>query len=150
MKVENESLMFTDPCYISNDEDWGDAFDYDSLQITGFSQYEWEDTGYGDGCPRVFKIPVGKNPSEFLENEFAESEDIEEIGGCGVDSGTFGVFLVREVEEYDPEFYDRIPPHCYTIIEKFSGSVYPERDENGNTHFCFKPNDPTKNPLLTD
>ena len=68
MKVIGKDLIFTDPCYIAKDDDWGDSFDYEveGIGYPGFTEYEWEDTGYGDGSPKVYSIPTYYNPDEFL------------------------------------------------------------------------------------
>jgi hypothetical protein len=74
----------------------------------------------------------------------------EEIGQCGVDSGTFGVFLLDEALEYNPDFLTKLPQHCYCIIRNFTGEVYPAYDKNEYTHFILKPEDQKERPIITD
>ena len=155
MKVIGKDLIFTDPCYIAKDADWGDSFDYEveGIGYPGFTEYEWEDTGYGDGSPKVYSIPTYYNPDEFLikvinadENELEELEDLKEyIGECGVDSGTFGVFLLDEVLKYNPSFdYHLNKPWTTTLIKDFEGDIKYYIDlegqahilGSGNTNFC--------------
>ena len=158
MKVIGKDLIITDPCYIAKDADWGESFNWEDYCIEPFSEYEWEDTGYGDGSPKVFSIPTYYNPDDFLEKmgeaddeELEELEDQKEyIGECGVDSGSFGVFLLDETLSYNPKFLDSLPKNCYCIIRNFTGTVYSAYDEDGYTHFIFKPSNPITRPIITD
>ena len=157
MKVIGKDLIITDPCYIAKDEDWGESFNWEDYCIEPFSEYEWEATGYGDGSPKVFSIPTYYNPDDFLEKMSGEDdeelEDLKEyIGECGVDSGSFGVFLLDEVLKYNhnPKFLDSLPKNCYCIIRNFTGTVYPAYDDVGYTHFIFKPTNPITRPIITD
>jgi hypothetical protein len=158
MKVIGKDLIITDPCYIAKDEDWGESFNWEDYCIEPFSEYEWEDTGYGDGSPKVFSIPTYYNPDDFLEKmgeaddeELEELEDQKEyIGECGVDSGSFGVFLLDEALSYNPKFLDSLPKNCYCIIRNFTGTVYSTYDDEGYTHFILKPSNPITRPIITD
>ncbi len=158
MKVIGKDLIFTDPCYIAKGDDWGKSFNWEDYCIEPFSEYEWEDTGYGDGSPKVFSIPTYYNPDEFLEKmgeaddeELEELEDQKEyIGECGVDSGSFGVFLLDEALSYNPKFLDSLPKNCYCIIRNFTGTVYSAYDDEGYTHFILKPTNPITRPIITD
>ena len=159
MNVIGKDLIITDPCYFAMDADWGETFNYDDYSIErSFTEYEWESTGYGDGSPKVFSIPTYYNPETFLkkltgddEGERDEVLDLMEIiGECGVDSGTFGVFLLEEALKYNPNFMNSLPGSCYCIIRNFSGSVHPTYDEEGNTHFILKPNNPIERTIITD
>ena len=157
MKVIGKDLIITDPCYIAKDADWGESFNWEDYCIEPFSEYEWEDTGYGDGSPKVFSIPTYYNPDDFLEKmgeaddeELEELEDQKEyIGECGVDSGSFGVFLLDEALSY-PKFLDSLPKNCYCIIRNFTGTVYSAYDDEGYTHFILKPTNPITRPIITD
>lgn len=158
MKVIGKDLIITDPCYIAKDADWGESFNWENYCIEPFSEYEWEDTGYGDGSPKVFSIPTYYNPDDFLEKmgeaddeELEELEDQKEyIGECGVDSGSFGVFLLDEALSYNPKFLDSLPKNCYCIIRNFTGTVYSAYDDEGYTHFILKPINPITRPIITD
>ena len=153
MKVEEKDLIITDPCYISDSLDWGNSFDYDDLIIKDphFSVYEWEETGYGDGSPIVFSIPSNKNPEKYVENIGVDDDyDREDLGECGVDSGSFGVFILEEALSYDPNFLESLPENCYRIIKNFTGTVYSGRDSKGYTHFILQPEDKTERIIITD
>ena len=88
----------------------------------------------------------------YSTDEMIESlEDLKEyVGECGVDSGTFGVFLLEEALKYNPNFMNSLPGSCYCIIRNFSGSVHLTYDEEGNTHFILKPNNPIERTIITD
>ena len=158
MKVIGKDLIFTDPCYIAKDKDWGKSFNWEDYCIKPFSEYEWEATGYGDGSPKVFSIPTYYDPETFLEKLTGDDEGerdevlnlMETIGECGVDSGTFGVFLLDEALNYNPKFLDSLPKNCYCIIRNFTGTVYSAYDDEGYTHFILKPSNPITRPIITD
>ena len=158
MKVIGKDLIITDPCYIAKDADWGESFNWEDYCIEPFSEYEWEDTGYGDGSPKVFSIPTYYNPDDFLkkmgeadDEELEELEDQKEyIGECGVDSGSFGVFLLDEALNYNPNFMNSLLKSCYCIVRNFTGTVYSAYDDEGYTHFILKPTNPITRPIITD
>ena len=159
MKVKGKDLIVTDPCYFAKDNEWCNEIDPFEYKLgEGFTEYEWEDTGYGDGSPKVFSIPTYYNPDDFLEKmgeaddeELEELEDQKEyIGECGVDSGSFGVFLLDEALSYNPKFLDSLPKNCYCIIRNFTGTVYSAYDDEGYTHFILKPTNPITRPIITD
>ena len=74
----NGTIIITDPCYIAENKDWGNGFNYNNMTISeevGFSDnYIWEDTGVGDGRWKVSKL---KNILGLLELE-KFIDDIEE------------------------------------------------------------------------
>jgi len=103
------TIIITDPCYFVKDEDWGDGFNYDDYLINpdlGLTDYIWIDTGIGDTTGIV------------LNGE-------TEIGHFGVDSGTYGVFYLSEVESYNlgTTKYFLEHPGLATIIEDYSGDI---------------------------
>ena len=158
MKVIGKDLIITDPCYFAKDADWGESFNWEDYCIEPFSEYEWEDTGYGDGSPKVFSIPSYYNPDDFLEKMGEDDEETmdellnlrTDIGECGVDSGSFGVFLLDEALEYNPNFMNTLPKNCYCIVRNFTGTVYSAYDNDGYTHFILKPTNPITRPIITD
>ena len=159
MNVIGKDIIITDPCYFAMDADWGETFNYDVYSIEGsFTEYVWDATGYGDGSPKVFSIPTYYNPESFVEKLTGDDEGerdevlnlMETIGECGVDSGTFGVFLLEEALKYNPNFMNSLPESCYCIIRNFSGSVHSTYDEEGNTHFILKPNNPIERTIITN
>jgi hypothetical protein len=88
---------------------------------------------------------------EVDDEELEELEDQKEyIGECGVDSGSFGVFLLDEALNYNPKFLDSLPKNCYCIIRNFTGTVYSAYDDEGYTHFILKPTNPITRPIITD
>lgn len=152
--IEGKDLIITDPCYIAKDEDWGETFNWEDYDIEPFTQYEWDRTGYGDGSPEVFSVPSSYNPFDYLEKMGEGDEGLlslrENIGECGVDSGSFGVFILEEALSYNPDFLNELPEDCYCIIRNFTGDIYRARDKKGYTHFILKPEDPKVRPIITD
>lgn len=162
MKVNNKTIIITDPCYFADDDLWGNGFDYTDCSIfcDEITKYLWEPTGFGDGSFDIHEM-VG-NVSD--ENELTDFiEDIEEadykffedsteenlkeldklkiqtriIGRFGVDSGTFGVFMLDEVLKICPNFlskYKKLNGKLYTIIENYTGDLGFYTDEQDHKH----------------
>ena len=163
MIVKDKTLIITDPCYISLDEDWGTVFNYDDNVIESeiFSDYIWESTGCGDISPDVYKVNWTTDYSQYLEDfVYAALEEdsiiIEEllgeakkIGKFGVDSGCMGVFDYDEVMKYNPDFTSDIPNTCYCIIENFTGTIKVYVDKFRGRHFVLVPNDSNKSLIIT-
>lgn len=157
----NGTIIITDPCYIAENKDWGNGFNYDNMTISeevGFSDnYIWEDTGVGDGRWKVSKLKdilgllelekfidnieeayynLYDNPS--IENQINLEKLVnqrETIGRYCVDSGTFGVFYLDEVLKYKPDFLVEYGDWCYTIIEDFIGDLNVYTDSREQKHF---------------
>lgn len=144
------TIVITDPCYFAKDCDWDESgnFDYESCTIhgLGFSDYIWMPTEIGDGSWSVFgldeltgQIELEKHVNKVLELESAldsgkrlsvsknELQNLQKketvLGQFGVDSGTFGVFYLDEVLEYNPSFLSDIGNWCYTVIPDFKGNI---------------------------
>ncbi len=141
------TIILTDPCYFAKDEDWreGGKFDYDSLSINSsdFTKYIWRDTGVGDGIWKVLQtdsILSQRELEEYIQeiNEKITKDlsmtinqvEVEKllkkripIGTLGVDSGTFGVFYLDEVLNYNPTFLANIDSSCFTVIKDFTGLI---------------------------
>lgn len=141
------TIIITDPCYISKDSDWGKSFDYESRIISHpcFSNYLWNCTGIGDGtwmvagvdkimsqleledhAKDVFKKQLNYEQHYSTKNKIDYEKSIKQdtiLGQFGVDSGTFGVFYLKDVLEYYPSFLSDLGEWCYTIIPDFVGNI---------------------------
>lgn len=108
MKVENKTIIITDPCYIVKEDDW-ERCDYgDNMKVLGIKNYLSSSTIYGDWSCTTFN-----------------ADTKEAIGEFCADAGLVGVFLLDEVIEYNPEFAEWIAKHpwCVTVIKNFTGDV---------------------------
>ena len=118
----NEDIVITDPCFMKDerksvggimpmaDDDW-EASDYGSkLSILGFSEYITHDTLIGDDSWMIYD---------------AHEYNQEVYGVIGVDSGRFGVYKLKDILAYNPN-YD-IAAACKmelaTLLKGFTGSV---------------------------
>lgn len=106
------TIIITDPCYFAKDEDWNDGFITQEYLINpdlGFTDYIWIYTGFGDTTGVVLS---------------SENEE-RQLGTFGVDSGSYGVFYLSEVESYNPgkTEYFRKHPGLATIIKNYSGDI---------------------------
>lgn len=117
MKVENKTIIITDPCYLipyNKDDDWG-LCDYgESMYVLGFKNYESRNTIYGDWSCTVYEGEYTTVPDE--KNTV--------LGGFTADAGMVGVFELDEVLKYNPDFnLYKESPWCVTIIPDFTGEV---------------------------
>jgi hypothetical protein len=134
MKVENKTIIITDPCYIvDNDKDW-ELSDYgeDMTGLKDITNCETSNTIYGDWSCTVYKGTLDEEPIE--QNK---------LGNFCADAGMVGVFELEEVLKYNPNFdYHITKPWTTTVIENFTGEITIEEidDEifvigNGNINF---------------
>lgn len=148
--AEKRAIIITDPCYFVKDKDWGTGFDYETMTINipGFTDYIWINTGFGDGSGRVFLSNKPFSQYELEETIISlrkgeENKDFVDIGKFGVDSGTFGAFFLDEVLKYYPDFTLDVGSWCYTVLPDFRGALYEtsldESDENSEDedYYCY-------------
>lgn len=109
----NGSIIITDPCYVIKENEWGDFLD-EYWKDEEEQVIEWKgmkfliaDTRYGDwGCTTY------------------NSDTKEEIGSFCADAGLVSVFLLSEVEKYNPDFnYHKERLWTTTLIPDFNGEV---------------------------
>jgi hypothetical protein len=166
MKVNNKSILITDPCYFAKNKHWGKEFDWISDQIRDIPEitnYLWTPTGIGDGRFEVLELEeVNKDFVKDYLRELSDSEDKEDkytykslynllnyIGEFSVDSGTMCVAIYDEVMKYNPDFKENISDLCYCIIEDFTGTIDIMTDENGINHFIIENDDKLKPLIIT-
>ena len=161
MKVENKSVLIVDPCYFTDDEEWGGDFDYTTNEIINpnITDYIWDNTGFGDGSFEVLEV-VGNVASkeeliDYIEDyedasynffEDATRENLKKldalqihqrkIGDFGVDSGTFGVFLYDEIKRNWTDFFrtHKSNKGIFSVINNFDGIIEVYEDERNQKH----------------
>lgn len=114
MKVENKTIIITDPCYIvpdDKDDDW----------------FTFCKSGYLDHCDGITNYIVS---STKVGDWSCTTFDIngEHLGTFTADSGTVGVFELDEIIKYNPNFPGDLPKRCYTQIDNFSGNINIEEE----------------------
>jgi len=161
MKVENKTLIITDPSYIAKDENWGTEFDWDVNTITEpeITDYVWVSSGYGDGSPEVFELERDVCIDEYFEDLGKARKDMDDetenellsirnvIGEYGIDSGTMCVMILDEALSYNPDCLEDLPETCYCIIDDFTGTIESFTDCQGYNHFVLTPTN-TREPLI--
>lgn len=159
----NGTIIITDPCYVAKDEDWGKrdmsrSFDYanNKVNIDVFTDYIWDNTGVGDGKWLISQLNDVKGSIEledfveriedayynFFENTTVDNQVKLEnltnsksiVGRFCVDSGSYGVFYLDEVLNYNPQFLTNYGDWCYTIIKDFIGDVSVYMDSRDHFH----------------
>lgn len=132
MKFKGD-IIITDPCYICKDDDWSmlDYSDESLMDELGFKNYLVEPTVYGDwSCTTI------------------DRDSSKPIGRFCADAGLVGVFLLKEVLEYNHNFDLHVERKwTATHIKDFDGEVVIlydcDEDEktvvgNGNINFFTK------------
>lgn len=126
MKFKGD-IIITDPCYIirkDSENDWNLCEYGDNMERLGIHDYLCEDTGYGDWSCTVFETGTDKK-----------------LGNFCADAGLVGVFLLKDVLKYNPDFdYHLNRTWTTTLIKKFKGNVYIDRLEDGNAQVVGKGN----------
>lgn len=160
MKVKNKSVLIIDPCYFTDDEEWGNDFDYTTNVISNpnITDYIWDNTEFGDGLFEVLEIVGNVASKEELIDYVKEYEDAiynsfenntkenqeklnalqtnqKKIGKFGVDSGTFGVFLYDEIKRNWPEFFrTKNNNGVFCVIDNFDGIIEVYKDDKYQNH----------------
>lgn len=109
--------------------DWQKSNYGENLTALGFSTYLTSETYYGDWSCTTYK-----------------KEKKEKLGEFCADAGMVGIFLLKEVLEYNPEFEKRLKnSKLATVIKDFKGDVkFNLKDERliieglGNINFYTK------------
>lgn len=106
IKEFDGDIIITDPCYILSDKDWH-LYDYNNLEELGFTNYMSRGTIYGDWSCTVYN-----------------TDTKEKIGKFCADAGLVGVYLLKEIHNYNPQYDDYINhPYAATLIKDFKGTV---------------------------
>lgn len=115
MKVENKTIIITDPCYIcKTDEDWDKCEYGDKMEmLEHITNYESSNTIYGDWSCTVYEGNIEQH-----------SDTNKKLGKFCADAGMVAVFELDEVLKYNPN-YDDIEkiPYAVTVIPDFTGEV---------------------------
>ena len=115
MKVENKTIIITDPCYITkNDEDWDNCEYGDYMDVLeGITNYESSNTIYGDWSCTIYEGDIEQH-----------SDNNKKLGKFCADAGMVAVFELDEVLKYNPNFnYHITKPWTTTIIHNFTGEI---------------------------
>lgn len=127
------SILITDPCYlIKKGEDWdnlifGGSETPPDLSSLGMPESLMSHTGIGDGTWGVYQVD---DPWEYLSAGEEALNGIDPIGHFTADAGMSCVVNLDQLLAYDKEGTEeflRECPHCYTLIEDFSGDITMER-----------------------
>lgn len=139
MKVENKTIIITDPCYISHSDDFFEkSHEFERMDLVGFTEYLCDSTIYGDWSCTTYQIK--EDPIEWLKPQ--ESGYNIEIGKFCADSGMVFVGILEEVLKVNPDFAKWALKHkwCSTTIPNFTGEIDLYDDKNGDRHVIGKGN----------
>ena len=121
---ENEDIIITDPCYVikENTDDWEKCEYGDKMEVLGIKNYKVRDTIYGDWSCTTFN-----------------TDTKEPIGKFCADAGLVGVFSLKEILEYNPDFnYHVERKWTTTLIENFTGDVWFKIDTHEGSEYNDK------------
>ena len=122
MKVENKTIIITDPCYIcKTHEDWDKCEYGDKMEkLEHITNYESSNTIYGDWSCTVYEGNIKEH-----------SENSKELGEFCADAGMVAVFELDEVLKYNPKFdYHTDRKWTTTTINNFTGEITIENINN--------------------
>lgn len=103
------TIIITDPCYITKNEDYERTNCGNDLDMLGFSTFLVADTGFGDWSNYITK------------------DTGEELGQFCADSGQVCVVLKQELDNYNPDFFLDYASHTYVKVEDFEGDIEIDR-----------------------
>lgn len=121
---ENEDIIITDPCYVikKNTDDWKKCEYGDNMEALGIKNYKVRNTIYGDWSCTTFN-----------------TDTKEPIGEFCADAGLVGVFSLKEILEYNPDFnYHVERKWTTTLIENFTGDVWFKIDTHEGSKYYDK------------
>jgi hypothetical protein len=110
-------IIITDPCYIIQDQDWGN-FVFDDIEkeirSLGFKNFMVNDTNYGDWFCETLEMYTNKK-----------------LGNFCADSGLVSIFLLEEVLAYNPKYNDYKDNNSssVTFIKNFNGEIQFKENE---------------------
>lgn len=100
-------IIITDPCYVVKDGDWTLCEYGNAMDKIGLEHCMVRDTLYGDWSCSVF-----------------DSKSMKKIGSFCADAGLVGVFDLKELLQYDPEYRDHIDnSYAAALIKDFCGTI---------------------------
>lgn len=149
MKDFNGTLVIVDPGMFVKDEDRGRKINMEKLHISpklGFRTMFLTETGI-DNCFLTYHKVDRDEYREFFKNGLesfvknvvsdAWSGHIKPIlGTISVDSGVVGVFLLEDIEKYNPGCLEKYKAdQDYVRLENFRGKIGYIRDKYGMVHF---------------
>ena len=123
MKVENKTIIITDPCYIikDNSQDWEKCkYGDDMKRLDNITNYESSVTIYGDWSCTVYEGNIEQH-----------SNNSNELGKFCADAGMVAVFELDEVLKYNPNFDNHTDRKwTTTTIPNFTGEITIEKINN--------------------
>lgn len=131
MKIENKTIIITDPCYITkNVEDWDKCkYGKNMKRLNNITNYISSSTIYGDWSCTVYE---GNIKQRSIKDK--------KLGNFCADAGMVAVFELDEVLKYNPNYNDiEKIPWVVTVIPDFTGEVTIE-NINNSIHVIGKGN----------
>jgi hypothetical protein len=131
MKVENKTIIITDPCYITKEyKDWDKCkYGTDMKKLDNITNYESSSTIYGDWSCTVYEGNIEQH-----------SNNNKTLGSFCADAGMVAVFELDEVLKYNPNFDNHInKKFTTTTIPNFNGEITIE-NINNSIHVIGKGN----------
>ena len=147
MKEFSGTVVIVDPEKFAKEEDLGKKIDLNLTRISpklGFRSLFCSETGVGCCYLTYHKAETAR---EFYQNgsENYVREKISDAwsgyikprsGRISIDSGVVGVFLLEDIEKYNPGALKGLKPGSdYVILENYKGKIGYIRDKYGMIHF---------------
>lgn len=147
MKEFIGTVVIVDPEKFAKKEDLGKRIDTKLARISpklGFHELFLTETGVGNCFLTYHKVPDAKEyykngVDNYVREAISKSWSgyINPISGqISVDSDSVGVFLLKDIENYNPGALKNLKKNTdYMMIENYKGRIGYMRDKYGMVHF---------------
>ena len=147
MKEFNGTVVIVDPEKFVKEEDLGRKMDFGQIRVSpklNFKSFFFTNTGVGSCFLTYHKVEEIKEYyrggfENYVNKSVQEAllgEPKQKIARVSIDSGVVGVFLLEDIEKYNPGSLKNLKPGPdYVILENFKGKIGYLRDKYGMVHF---------------
>lgn len=147
MREFNGTIVLIDPEKFAKPEDLGKKIDTGIARISpklGFTSLFFSETGIGNCFINYFKVFDAKEyyrdgAENYVKNAVTKAlrEEIKpQDGQISIDSGTIGIFLLDEIENYNPGALENYKAGVdYVMINNYKGKIGYFRDKYNMIHY---------------
>lgn len=149
MKEFNGSVVIIDPEKFAKPEDLGNKIDTKLTRISpklGFKGMFFTGLGYPrmfihqyrvDNAKEYYSVGTENWVKETIKRAFnGQLPRTKSVGQTSIDSGAIGVFLLSDIERYNPGVLDNLRSgEDYILLEGYRGKIGYLRDKYGIVHF---------------
>lgn len=148
MKEFNGSVIIIDPAKIAKPEDLGTKIDTKLTRISpklGFHSLFFTNLGVDRMFMYQYRVDSIKDyygqgaeswVKKSIEKAFNGDVPKSKRGQVSIDSSSIGVFLLSDIEKYNPKALSELKPGTdYILLKDYHGKIGYTRDKYGVVHF---------------